>query len=308
MSKANTRFRRGDLVEVRTPDEIGATLDADGTSGNLPFMPEMVELCGRTFRVSSRAFTVCYLGPGSHRAFNAANVFTLENVRCSGAAHDGCQKACTIFWRESWLRKAEATKLQSPPDQAAADRLRSRLKVSTGPRTYFCQSSELLKATRPLSRRQRLAGYLSGFFAGNFTAQEMIRNLGIWLFWLLRGRFFGVYARGSRDSTPSEALNLQPGEWVEVKSMQSIRETLDSRGHNRGLYFSPDMRLWCGRRCQVKGRLDKIIVDGSGRMRRLRDTVCLEGSTCGCAYNGFDMGGCSRCEITYWREIWLRRS
>jgi hypothetical protein len=119
--------------------------------------------------------------------------------------------------------------------------------------------------------------------------------------------FLGVYARGTRNSTPAAGLNLQPGEWVEVKSMQSIRETLDERGYNRGLYFSPDMRLWCGRRCRVKGRLDKIIVDGTGQMRQLRDTVCLEGSTCGCSYMGFGMNGCSRCELTYWREIWLRR-
>jgi hypothetical protein len=120
--------------------------------------------------------------------------------------------------------------------------------------------------------------------------------------------FFGVYARGSSEAKPAQALNLQPGEWVEVKSMQSIIETLDERGHNRGLYFSPDMRLWCGRRCRVKGRLDKIIVDGTGQMRQLRNTVCLEGSTCGCAYNGFDISGCSCREVTYWREIWLRRS
>ena len=52
-----------------------------------------------------------------------------------------------------------------------------------------------------------------------------------------------------------------------------------------------------------KGRLDKIIVDGTGQMRQLRNTVCLEGSTCGCSYMGFGMGGCARCELTYWREI-----
>ncbi|WP_156898235.1 hypothetical protein [Methylocapsa acidiphila] len=42
-------------------------------------------------------------------------------------------------------------------------------------------------------------------------------------------------------------------------------------------------------------------------MRRLVDTVYFEGSTCGCAYMAFDMAGCARCEVTYWREIWLRR-
>jgi hypothetical protein len=118
----------------------------------------------------------------------------------------------------------------------------------------------------------------------------------------------GVYPRGSNESTPMEGLNLQPGEWVEVKPLPSIIETLNERGQNRGLYFSPEMRLWCGRRCRVKERLDKIIVDGTGQMRQLRNTVCLEGSTCGCSYLGFGTDGCSRCEVTYWREIWLRRS
>jgi hypothetical protein len=55
----------------------------------------------------------------------------------------------------------------------------------------------------------------------------------------------------------------------------------------------------------VKARLDKIIVDGTGEMRRLTNTVSLEGSLCGCAQIAF--GGCSRCEFVYWREIWLRR-
>jgi hypothetical protein len=213
-----------------------------------------------------------------------------------------------ILWREAWLRKVEDAAVQSQVDSRNMDRLRARLKVSTGPKTYYCQASELSKATHSLSLWERLGRYLSGLRAGNFTALQMARSLGTWLFWRIRRMFLGVYGRGSSESTPAGGLNLQPGEWVEVKSMQSIIETLNERGHNRGLYFSPDMRLWCGRRCRVKGRLDKIIVDGTGQMRQLRNTVCLEGSTCGCPYMGFGMVGCSRCELTYWREIWLRRT
>jgi len=149
---------------------------------------------------------------------------------------------------------------------------------------------------------------MSGLRSGNFNALQMAQSIGTWLLWRIRRTFVGVYARGSSESAPVEGLNLQPGEWVEVKSMESIVETLNEKGYNRGLYFSPDMRLWCGKQCRVKGRLDKIIVDGTGQMRQLRNTVCLEGSTCGCSYMGFAMGGCSRCELTYWREIWLRRS
>ena len=133
------------------------------------------------------------------------------------------------------------------------DRLRARLKVSNGPKIFYCQASELSKATHSLTRWQRLGRYLSGLRAGNFSALQMAQSIGTWLFWRIRRMFLGVYARGSSESTSMEGLNLQPGEWVEVKSMRSITETLNERGHNRGLYFSPDMRLWCGRRCQVRG-------------------------------------------------------
>jgi len=238
----------------------------------------------------------------------ADDIVTLDGIRCSGAAHHGCQKACMILWREAWLRKVEDTAVQPQVDLQGMDRLRARLKVMTGPKTYYCQASELPKATYSLSRWQRLGTYLSGLRGGNFNALQMAKNSGTWLYWRIRRMFFGVYARGSNKSTPVESLNLQPGEWVEVKSMQDIIETLNENGHNRGMLFSPDMRVWCGRRCRVKGRIDKIIMDGTGQMRQLLNTVYLEGSTCGCSYMAIDMGGCSRCEVTYWREIWLRRS
>jgi hypothetical protein len=308
MSQLSARPRSGDLVEVKTPDEIIQTLDAEGASDHLPFMPEMLEFCGQRFRVSKRALTICFSGPGARRGFRADDVVTLDGVRCSGVAHDGCQKACIIFWREAWLRKVEDLAVQPKPDVQSADRLRARLKVSTGPKTYYCQASELSKATYPLSRWERLERYLSGLRVGNFNGLQMAHSVATWLSWKIRRMFLGEYAQGSAGSGPLEGLNLQPGEWVEVKSMESINQTLDERGYNRGLYFSPDMRLWCGRRCRVKGRLDKIIVDGTGQIRQLRNTVSLEGSTCGCSYMGFGMDGCSRCELTYWREIWLRRS
>jgi len=308
VSQRNVKFHHGDVVEVKAPDEIFETLDADGAADHLPFMPEMLEYCGQRFRVSTRALTVCFSGAGSPRGFRGDDVVTLDGVRCSGATHDGCQKACTIFWREAWLRKADDAAPESNGDSGDNERLRGRLKISTGPKTYYCQASELAKATDPLSRWGRFEKCFSGLLVGNFNASQMLKSTLIWLFWKMRGTLFGIYARGSRQSASAESLDLEPGEWVEVKSMKNILQTLNDQGKNRGLYFSPDMRLLCGRRYRVKGRIDKIIVDGTGEERQLRNTVCLEGSTCGCAYLGFGMAGCSRCEVSYWREIWLRRA
>jgi hypothetical protein len=307
MSQQGKRLRRGDVVEVRPPEEILQTLEAEGALDHLPFMPEMLEFVGKRFRVTRRALTVCYSGPGGFRGFHTNDFVTLDGIRCSGAAHDGCQKACIIFWRESWLKKADTSTDPPPTDRRGMAQLRNLLKVSIDPKTYYCQATELPKVTHMLSRWGRMARYLSGLRFGNFNVVEMARHFATFLFWWTRRKLFGVYARGSGTSTPTECLNLKPGEWVEVKPMKSIIKTLDERGHNRGLYFSPDMRLWCGQRLRVKGRLDKMIVDGTGQMRQLRNTVYLEGSTCGCSYVGLGMAGCSRCEFTYWREIWLRR-
>jgi hypothetical protein len=308
MNQPNAGLRRGDFVEVKTPEEILQTLGAEGALEHLPFMPEMLEFCGKRFSVSNRALTVCFSGPGSHRGFLGNDVVTLDGLRCSGADHDGCQKACMIFWREAWLRKVDDRLLQSKLELGGNERLRARLKTLMGPKRYYCQASELSKATDPLLRLKRLQKYFAGLSAGNFNVLQMAKSLCIWLFWRIRQIFLGVYARGTKNLTTEDSLNLQPGEWVEVKSMNSIIETLDERGLNRGLYFSPDMRLLCGQRRRVRGRIDKIIVDGTGVMRQLRNTVCLEDATCGCDYMGFGMGGCARCELTYWREIWLRRA
>src|ERR1700720_4807612 len=106
MKQMTARLRPGDLVEVKTPDEILGTLDAYGTLEQLPFMPEMVQFCGQRFQVSKRAVKVCTSGTiSTMRSFRTDDVVLLDNLRCPGTDHSGCQKACMILWREAWLRR-----------------------------------------------------------------------------------------------------------------------------------------------------------------------------------------------------------
>src|SRR5439155_11173564 len=152
---------------VKSAEEILQTLDADGTLERLPFMPEMTEFCGRRFQVSKRVVKTCYYtkgGSAGMRKFEADDVVLLDGLRCSGVAHDGCQKACKIVWREGWLRRVAAgipfNTVSAPENQpragsAAVERLQTRLKTMSGPKTYFCQASEILNATQDLSRWER---------------------------------------------------------------------------------------------------------------------------------------------------------
>ena len=52
-------LRAGDWVEVRSAAEILATLDERGRLDALPFMPEMLQYCGRRFRVFKSAHKTC---------------------------------------------------------------------------------------------------------------------------------------------------------------------------------------------------------------------------------------------------------
>src|SRR3977135_4355700 len=117
MEQGTARLLPGDLVEVRSPNEILHSLDVEGTLDHLPFMPEMIEFCGKRFKVSKRVVKICTSGSGSTmRRFRADDVVFLEGLRCSGADHDDCPKACMIFWRDAWLRKVEDGQVQSAVD------------------------------------------------------------------------------------------------------------------------------------------------------------------------------------------------
>jgi len=49
--------------------------------------------------------------------------------------------------------------------------------------------------------------------------------------------------------------------------------------------------------------LRKIIVENSGKMVNLSNTVILDGLIC----RGICVQNCPRANYLYWREIWLRR-
>src|SRR5260370_8107689 len=99
MSQRSARLCRGDLVEVKPPDEILETLDAEGASDHLPFMPEMLEFCGRRFEVSRRALMTCISGPdsGTPPAFSTDDRLALHRLRLSTPAPHCSQHPSLIF-------------------------------------------------------------------------------------------------------------------------------------------------------------------------------------------------------------------
>jgi hypothetical protein len=316
---ASGNFHSGDHVVVRSPEEILSTLDADGTLDGLPFMPEMLEWCGKTLRVDRRAEKTCVGIPPpaySNRRFDAGDVVFLEELRCDGRAHDGCKRGCKIFWKEDWLRPADSTETSTHGPGGGAAALLPRLRTKADENHYFCQSTQLDEATEPFPGKQRLWMLRTAWREirnGDRSASEILKLLARWS---RRRLLHALHSdlRGDRDRTPSESLGLEPGEVVRVKSRAEIEATLDHQRSNKGLKMGDEMARCFGRQFEVRDRVDRIIDERTGEMREMRDTVTLRnirsesmhGADLGCLCTG-QLGDCPRSELMYWREIWLDR-
>jgi len=105
-----------------------------------------------------------------------------------------------------------------------------------------------------------------------------------------------------KNCKKKSVLDLHPGEIVEVRNENEILVTFDENGTLEGLPFMPEMRKYCGKKFRVLKRINKTIVEGAG-MRRMKNTVILEGVTC----DGAAHGGCRRTCLLFWKETWLKR-
>lgn len=303
MVNSNLGLHVGEVVEVLSREEIRATLDKNGMYENVPFMAEMWQYCGKKYRVYHTAEKVCVEGTLLRHMKNA--VF-LDELRCDGRDHDGCRRACLIFWKEAWLRRSAGTvEPPSPPHPVTSDEKSIPQKIDPG-KTYSCQSTQLLAATEPLSRWS-IGQYIRDVKSGNFTAPQVLRSLALVIYnrisRMAGRREFGT-VRGALSKTPVVALDLKPGEIVEVKSREEIASTINVYGQNRGLTIDYEMLRHSGRRFRVLQRVDRIILETSGKMREIQNTVLLEGNAC----EGVCKRACSRASFPMWREAWLKRA
>src|SRR4029453_1248011 len=97
----------------------------------------------------------------------------------------------------------------------------------------------------------------------------------------IRGGMRLPFIDGSLEKTPDDALDLQSGELVRIKSKEEIVQTLRVKNSNRGLTFGPEMLWYCGREARVLRRVERIVDERTGQLLRLkRPCIVLEDVTC----------------------------
>ena len=331
-------LKAGEWVEVRTQEEILATLDTQGRLENLPFMPEMLLYCGKRFRVYKRADKTCEYTKGWSIRRMKDSVH-LECIRCDGGSHEGCQASCLIFWKEAWLKRAGNNVLsteylqsrtlrgQSKAHRCSVEQLAaaSQSLESSGEKTFICQATEVLKFTTYMSFwdprqyiRDLRSGNLESGFAGGSRAHRILETALIVLRMAqaaMIGLFNHIQAKrgssrypfiiGTAEKTPVDVLKLQVGELVQVRSKEEILATLDKDQKNRGLWFDSEMLPYCGGIYQVLKRVHRIIDERTGKLVDMKiPCIILEGVVCKSDFHRL----CPRAIYPYWRESWLKRA
>lgn len=338
-----SRFRMGDTVEVRSKEEILATLDRHSCVDGMPFMPEMLQFCGQRFRVGAVAHKTCDTARQTWKGRRLQEAVHLAGLRCDGSSHGGCQAECNLFWKDAWLKPAadnggvSATPIAAMQASTAGCtevQLLAHTRLLSGaedeePR-YSCQATKMYEATQPLAWWD-VRQYAFDVITRNHSAGRVLRVLFLAsLRWLLTRVPYGYRLfKGFHDAmhqwlsgraspslhgqipdgapTPTDRLDLKPGEYVRIKSQTEIEQTLDKNGKNRGLFFDWEMLPYCGRVFKVRSRVSKIIDEPTGKMLTMKQgCILLDGVVCNSQYNPSRLM-CPRKIPSYWREIWLER-
>ena len=339
-----SRFRAGDIVEVRGKEEILLTLDPRGRLDGMPFMPEMLQYCGKRFRVGAVAHKTCDMVAHLGTSRRLQTTVHLAGLRCDGLAHGGCQAECNLFWKDEWLKPADDER--SDPAGPAATRkadtsgcteaqLRANTRQSPGaegdePR-YSCQATRMYEATLPLAwwdARQ----YVFDVVTGNHSTLRVLRVLflaslrrvlervpfGYRLFkafhdfmhlWLSGRPAPSLNARiPDGVQTPTGRHDFKSGDYVRIKAQTEIEQTLNRKSRNRGLTFdSEEMAPYCGRIVKVRRSVTKIIEEPTGKVLHMKEPcIMLDGVVCNAEYARCRLN-CPRAIPAFWREIWLER-
>ncbi len=101
-------LRPGELVRVRQPQQIAATLNVQNKNRGMWFGPEQEPFCGEAFRVRRRVTRIIDERSGKMLTMRTPCI-TLEGVVCPGHYSENrlmCPRAITPYWRENWLERA----------------------------------------------------------------------------------------------------------------------------------------------------------------------------------------------------------
>ena len=120
----NLGLKEGELVRVKSNEEILTTVDELLVNRGMGYHPEMSTHCGKTFRVEQRVRKLINEKTGQLVELKNS-CLVLEGAGCAGRYSRplNCPRACPPYWREIWLERVDAGAAPSPDKAVTAKRL-----------------------------------------------------------------------------------------------------------------------------------------------------------------------------------------
>lgn len=101
-----SRLQPGDIVRVRSKEEIQATLNRWGEFRGCGFMDDMWQYCDSTQVVVKPLQR--FVDERDYQIKRTKGIVLLEGLHCQGTPIFGrCDRNCFYFWREEWLEKIQ---------------------------------------------------------------------------------------------------------------------------------------------------------------------------------------------------------
>ena len=105
--KGSLDLKPGEMVQVKSSEEIRATLNVNGMNRGMWFDQEMVKYCGHTYPVELRVTRLIDEKTGKMLTMKNPCI-QLQDVYCEGECTDrrlGCPRRINVYWRELWLKR-----------------------------------------------------------------------------------------------------------------------------------------------------------------------------------------------------------
>ena len=102
----SSTFKEGDIVRIRSKEEILRTLDKNNRLKGCLFMDEMWQYCETEHKILKKVNN--FYDEANYRMCKTRNTVLLDGIHCSGhfeRYNQSCDRYCLLFWKEEWLEK-----------------------------------------------------------------------------------------------------------------------------------------------------------------------------------------------------------
>jgi hypothetical protein len=99
--------------------------------------------------------------------------------------------------------------------------------------------------------------------------------------------------------------DIIPGQWIEIRNIKEIADTLDDRDKLGGCLFIDEMGEHCGRRYRVLKKVEAFFDETKNRMCRAKNMFLLEGVMCSGRQRLYKVD-CDRTCFFFWHREWLK--